>query len=261
VPDTEAEKQAARRNAVAAIKEGGFRAREITVRVNDVGTRWFLEDVPAVVEAGADSISLPHASGLADVLFAEGLITACAAGRQVDLLLQIETPSALFELQDIARWSKLLTAISLGPADFALEMGSRAFIKGAARGSDHVTFARQTILHAARAMGWNATDSVGSVRPDDLDGVRAAMIAARDLGFDGASMLYPRHIPIANEVYGVSLDELTWATDVIAAYESREPGRSVTTTTGYLVLPAHYECALRLRDLAAALAADGQPQS
>jgi citrate lyase subunit beta/citryl-CoA lyase len=106
-------------------------------------------------------------------------------------------------------------------------------------------------------MGWNATDSVGAVRADDLDGVRAAMVAARDLGFDGASTLYPRHIQIANEVYGVSADELAWANDVIAAYEAREPGRAITTTGGYLVLPAHYECALRLRDLAAALAGDG----
>jgi citrate lyase subunit beta/citryl-CoA lyase len=142
VPSEEAEKLAARRNAVQAIRDGGFRAREVTVRVNDVGTRWFLEDVPAVVEAGADSISLPHAAGLADVLFAEGLITACADGRGIDLLLQVETPSALFELREIARWSKLMSAISLGPADFALEMGSRAFIRGAARGSDHVAFAR-----------------------------------------------------------------------------------------------------------------------
>jgi citrate lyase subunit beta/citryl-CoA lyase len=253
VPSREESKCAARQNVVAAIREGGFNARELTVRVNDVGTRWFVEDLQAVVEAGADSISLPHAMGLADVLFAEGLIKTFATGRGVELLLKVETPSTLHELRDIARWSKLLTAVSLGPADFALEMGSRAFIRGAARGSEHVAFARQTLLLVGRAMGWNATDNVSGVKPDDLDAVRAAMTASRDLGFDGASVLYPKHIEVANEVFGVSEAELEWATEVITLYEARDPDRAVTTAAGYLVLPAHYECARRLLDLAARL--------
>jgi citrate lyase subunit beta/citryl-CoA lyase len=250
VPPREDAKQSARANVVAAIKDGGFNAREVTVRVNDVGTAWFVADVQAVVEAGVDSISLPHAMGLADVLFAERLIQTFADQRPVELLLQIETPKTLHELRDIARWSKLITAVSLGPADFALEMGSRAFVRGASRGSDHVYFARQSLLLVGRAMGWNATDTAGGGKPDDLDAIRASMTASRDLGFDGASVLYPKHIDIANEVFGVSDVELAWATDVIDVYEARDPDRAVTTTDGYLVLPAHYECARRLRDLA-----------
>lgn len=250
VPPRDEAKRAARKKVVEALREGGFKAGELTVRVNDVGSRWFVEDVQAVVDAGADSISLPHAMGLADVLFAEGLVSTFAGGRTVEVLLQVETPSTLHELRDIARWSKLVTAISLGPADFALEMGSRAFVRGAQRGSEHVNFARQSLLLVGRAMGWNATDNVGGVSPDNLDGVRAAMIASRDLGFDGASMLYPKHIEIANEVFGVSASELDWANEVIALYEARDPERAVTTAAGYLILPAHYECARRLRDLA-----------
>jgi citrate lyase subunit beta/citryl-CoA lyase len=168
-------------------------------------------------------------------------------------MLQVETPRALFEIEDIARWSTTLSAVSLGAADFALEMGSRAFIRGRNRGSTHVQFALQKLLHVARAVGWNASDSVGGARADDLEGVRAAMIASRDLGFDGVATMYPSHVPIANEVFGVSDDDLAWALETIAVYEAREPGRAVTKSDGYIVLPAHYECALRLRELHAAL--------
>jgi citrate lyase beta subunit len=73
--------------------------------------------MPAVIEAGIDTIGLPHVRGLRDVLFAEGMARACAGeGRDINLMLQIETPRALFELEDIARWSTAVTAVSVGSA-------------------------------------------------------------------------------------------------------------------------------------------------
>jgi citrate lyase subunit beta/citryl-CoA lyase len=250
VPATEEDKRQGRDTVVKVLKEGGFKAREITVRVNDATSRWILDDIPAVLEAGADSISIPHARGLADVLMVEGIVESVVGNKDVPILLQVETPLAFHQLRDIAQWSKRMSAVSMGGADFSLEMGSRVFNRGANRTTDNTLWARMQLLHIGRAHGWNVTDSVTSGgNPNDLEAVREAMLRSRDYGFDGASTLYPAHVAVANEVFGVSEDDLKWAAEVIEAYSKREPGKAVTNSLGYLILPAAYESACRLMEM------------
>ena len=64
-------KKVAREAAARAIQNGDFRAREISVRVNAAGSRWFKDDIHAVVQAGANTIMLTHTQGLQDVIAAE----------------------------------------------------------------------------------------------------------------------------------------------------------------------------------------------
>ena len=90
IPKNERAKLEARQSAAAALKAGGFRARELVVRVNGPQTHWFFDDVAAVVAAGADAIRLTHANGVYDVLYAEGCVGAAAraAGRKVEIQLE-----------------------------------------------------------------------------------------------------------------------------------------------------------------------------
>src|SRR5688500_10673486 len=52
-------KLAARRQVVDAVKAGGYGAREVVVRINNLDTGWGHEDVPAVARCGAHAILLP----------------------------------------------------------------------------------------------------------------------------------------------------------------------------------------------------------
>ena len=49
-------KPAAREAAVAAVKAGGFGAREVVIRVNGIDTPWGAEDLAAAAEAGPDAV-------------------------------------------------------------------------------------------------------------------------------------------------------------------------------------------------------------
>ena len=53
----------------------------------------------------------------------------------------------------------------------------------------------------------------------DLDGFRQTIRRSRRLGFIGASVIHPSQIPILNEEFRASLDEIDHARRVVAAYD------------------------------------------
>lgn len=252
-------KRKARDVAVAAILRGGYRCREVCVRVNSPGSPWFIDDLKAVIAAGADSIRLTHAYGLADVLYAERCIMAFANGREVDIQLSLDMPSCLLELEDIARQSSLITAVWLSSGDFGLEMGSASHGPFATPSDEWLTYARSKIVSIARAKGWNAGDILRPL-PTEPDALRAALRRSRMFGFDGCAMVVPRLVSIVNEVFGVTADELAWAKDLVSQWEAlaagQEQERDFHVIDGRAVMRPGYEYALRVIHYDAVLRGD-----
>ncbi|HEY7990811.1 MAG TPA: aldolase/citrate lyase family protein [Stellaceae bacterium] len=249
VPAADADKEQARRLVVAALKNGAFRAREIAVRVNGPCTRWFEADVATLAAAGASSLVLPHTYGAEDVARAEAAV-ARANATPPEITLAVETPATLLALEEIARHTKLVTALAVAPVDFTLALGSTALLGGVANG-EQLQWLRHKLLIVARAQGWNAIDAPVVPDPRDAEAVRHAMEASRALGFDGTGVLYPDHIAIANAAYAPSAAELAWADGVIARFKTLRDGRAADTGGGKLVMMQHYEFAKSLRALAA----------
>src|SRR5690606_16559466 len=54
----------------------------------------------------------------------------------------------------------------------------------------------------------------------DTEGVRAAALEAKEHGFDGASCIHPSIVPILNEVFAPSEEEIAWARKIISANEA-----------------------------------------
>ncbi|HXE17870.1 MAG TPA: aldolase/citrate lyase family protein [Stellaceae bacterium] len=251
VPAADADKDKARRNVIAALGQGTFRAREVAVRINGPRTRWFGTDVAALAAAGAKSLILPHTYGAEDVARAEITIAETNAATP-EITLAVETPATLLALEEIARQARFITALAVAPVDFTLALGSTALLGGTGgiASGDQLQLLRHKLLVVARAQGWNAIDAPVVPDPRDADAVRAAMAASRALGFDGTGVLFPDHIGIANAAYAPSAAELAWADGVIARFEALRDGRAADTSGGKLVMTQHYEFAQSLRALA-----------
>lgn len=256
VPKNEEAKQTGRRMACAAIRDGGFKASEVCARVNGPSTNWFLDDVDAVVEAGVDAIRLTHANGLGEVMYAEGCIARAAqrAGRRVEMHLAVDRPRTALELDAIGRESRLITLAAVSPGDYTLELGASLGPDRKLVGEQQLQYLRQQVLTVSRAMGWNASDSVGAGDPNDLDAVHAAMRRSRAMGFDGSAQLYPRHVAVANDAFAPSEEEQEWAADIIERFERIDPSRSVAVIDGRAIVPV-YEYACRIREYARAVKA------
>jgi citrate lyase subunit beta/citryl-CoA lyase len=257
----DAAKLQAREMTVNAIAAGGFRAGEICVRVNSPASPWFVEDIKAVADAGADSIMLSHAYSASDVTLAEGCLYSFAPARKVEILIEVDTPGILADLDTVARTSTAVTSLSVAAYDFALELGARLFGPEATTSEDWLTYCRARVLAVARWKEWNAGDLV-SISAPGADTSMQAMRASRGMGFDGVTLIFPRLIPMANEVFGVSAEELSWAQTLVDEWNKLDGGpewnKGARSINGQLVFAPTYEYARRVLKHYAVISGDAE---
>ena len=245
-------KPAAREAAVAAVKAGGFGAREVVIRVNGIDTPWGAEDLAAAAEAGADAVLVPKVGDAADVrLYDQHLNGAPPATR---LWTMIETAKAAFHLWEIAEASHgtRLSAWVMGVNDFAKEMRAR-------QTPDRAPFLPLLTLSvaAARAHGLTILDGVHN-DIEDLAALEAVCVQGVDFGFDGKTLIHPKHLEICNRVFSPSPEDIAWSQAVIAAFNAPEnSGKGALRVEGKMAERLHLAQAERLVAVAEAIAARG----
>lgn len=245
-------KPAAREAAVAAVRAGGFGSREVVIRVNGLDTPWGAEDLAAAAEAGPDAVLVPKVNDAADVrLYDQRLHAAPPATR---LWTMIETAKAAFHLWEIAEavHGTRLSAWVMGVNDFAKEMRAR-------QTPDRAPFLPLLTLSvaAARAHGLTILDGVHN-DIEDLAALEAVCVQGVDFGFDGKSLIHPKHLEICNRVFSPSPEDIAWSRAVIAAFNAPEnSGKGALRVDGKMAERLHLAQAERLVAVAEAIAAQG----
>lgn len=230
------EKDTSRFLLYQAVKTLDFGTTETVVRVNDLSNGG-VDDIHAMVRAGIDVIRLPKTETKEDVIAAEKVIldaeTKC--GREIGstkIFAAIEGPLGVLNAYSIATASERLVGIALGAEDYVTAMKTRRYPE---RNSDEIFFARSMIVHAARAAGIAAVDTVFS-DVNDSETFERETAFIRQLGFDGKSVINPRQIPIVNKVYRPTDKEIANALDVIAAIQEAESkGLGVISLNGKMI--------------------------
>lgn len=254
VPFDDAAKARARETLRGALSRPFPQLREINVRVNAVDSPWLLADLEMVLECGVDSVTFAELRTPGDVIHFERLLQSLRPGVRVpEVLLDVETPSAIVQLEEIARSSTLVTGMMVGVNDYALEVHSSGALFGqqGEPSQDHLTWIRPKTVAVARMYGWTVADAVMLKDPRDLERGREAMAGSRRMGFDGWIVLFPPQIGHANELFAPSKEEAAWAAEVIARYQ-RE--RSIPETDRQAtVARQHLQLARYLSDRTAAI--------
>jgi citrate lyase subunit beta/citryl-CoA lyase len=112
----------------------------------------------------------------------------------------------------------------------------------------------QLCVLAARSAGITALDGVHLDLDDDA-GFAAACRQAADFGFDGKTLIHPRQVALANEVFAPAAGEVDWARRVVAAHAAAlAGGRGVAVLDGRLIESLHVDDARRVLALADAIA-------
>lgn len=245
-----AAKESARAAAVSAARAGGFAPRELAIRVNGLATPWGAADLVAVACAGADAVVLPKVESPDEVHGAEAALAAAGAPRTLALWAMIETPRGVLAADAIAGASRRLTCLVAGTSDLTKDLRARP-----TPGRAEVLTSLGLLLLAARAHGLAALDGVHLDLADDA-GFEAACRQGRDLGFDGKTLVHPKTIKVANQVFAPGDEEVAAARRVIAAHaEAVASGSGVAVVDGRIVESLHVEDALRIVALAEAIAA------
>jgi len=242
-------KPAARAQIAAALKQGGYGKRELVLRVNGATTPWQRDDLAFAATLPIDAVLLPKTENADEVRAAERALETAGASPQVALWCMMETPRGFLHAEAIASSSKRLAALVMGTEDLGKDLH-------ASPRPDRGPFlaAMQICVLAARAFGLSPLDSVYRDFGDDT-GLAAQCRQARDLGYDGKTLIHPRQVAIANQEFAPSAAELDEARALIAAFEAAATaGKGVAANNGQMVEKLHVDAAKHLLAVAAAIA-------
>ena len=242
-------KEGARSQIIEALNSGGYGERELIVRVNALDTDWGRDDVSAMAKSGADAILLPKVESAAMVQDAEKLMTEAGAPDDLGIWCMMETPLGMLHAEEIAFSSTRLVGFVMGTSDLGKDLH-------AAHTRDRLPMITSLglCLLAARAAGVAIVDGV-HLDLDDEEGFRHSCTQGLELGFDGKSLIHPKTINVANQVFAPSSEEVEWSKTIIAAHaEAEKEGKGVIVVEGKLIENLHVENALRLVAMAEAIA-------
>jgi citrate lyase subunit beta / citryl-CoA lyase len=248
------EAKAAARQQVMDAVTAGFGPREVIVRINGLDTQWWLDDLNAVARAKPDAVLVPKVSRpnhLEDV--AERLVDI-SADQKIRVWAMMETPLAMLNARDIAAAASdvetRLAAFVMGTNDLAKETRAK------------ITPGRAAMLPwlmncvaAARAFGLDIIDGVYNDL-GDADGFARECSEAREMGFDGKTLIHPNQIAPCNAAFSPGAEEVAQAQKIIAAFdlpENRDKG--VVQLDGRMVERLHADMARRTVAIAQAIEA------
>ena len=186
------EKLKARAPVCAAVKGGGYGAREVVIRVNALETPWGTEDILAACDAEPDAILVPKVVHAGDIVSVAKILQGVHAPEKIRLWAMMETPMAILNARTIAA-----TAVYAENRLCCLVMGTNDLIKESRARALHDRFAvvpwlAMTLL-AARAYRLDIIDGVYNDFRDEK-GLRDECERGRTLGMDGKTLIHPSQV-------------------------------------------------------------------
>lgn len=174
----------------------------LVVRINDVASVFFADDLVCLAKAQPAAVLIPKAE-TADTL------AAVSAVLEAELLPQIETVRGLEAVPELLAHPSVRRAV-FGHLDFALDIG-------AAPDWDALLYARSRLVALSRLAGAAAPVDSVTTNTSDAEVVEREARAARSLGFGGKLLIHPAQIAPVVRAFAPTATEIDWARRVMAA--------------------------------------------
>lgn len=253
------EKVKARQNIIEGLKSIDWGKKTVMVRINGLDTHYMYRDVVDIVEKcpRLDMLLIPKVGVPQDIYAIDMLCTQIedSIGRDNRLGFEvlIETALGMANVEEIAKSSKRLEAMSFGVADYAASTRARTTVIGGVNPESLVLsdldengrrdsfwtdpwHAAQTrMLVACRAYGLRPIDGpFGDFA--DKDGYLSAAKRCAVLGYEGKWAIHPSQIELANSVYTPTDEEVKKAERIILAMkEASKEGKGAVSLDGRLI--------------------------
>lgn len=201
------------RNALRAID---FYGAERMVRINQLPQG--LDDLKYVVPNNVHVILIPKAENAGQIHQVEEKVAELKKAYKIrnDIFFMpiIESALGVVNAYEIASASKNNCALAIGLEDYTADIGTQRTNDGR-----ESFFARSALVNAAKATGIQAIDTVFS-DVNNMEGLRASVLEAKGLGFEGKGCIHPRQIKIVHEAFAPKEDEIEKAKKIVDAFET-----------------------------------------
>ena len=206
VPDSE--KQVARENLQKYAQEDKT-AVTTYVRVNALVSQHFEEDIRSIPPQIA-GIVIPKVNDASDIERATQAIERNSVSAKI--LVGIETVKGLMSVQDIFGTASVFAAY-FGAEDYIHDLGGLR-----TDGNDEVLFARTQIGISSRLFGVPVVDQIVADFSDSERFMKEAH-QAKSLGFTGKLCIHPSQVPLANQSFSSTPEEIQQAIELLKVYD------------------------------------------
>ncbi len=259
VPDNE--KVAARPLVKAALKSLSAQGQMCNVRVNGFATGLTLDDLEGIISPELNGIALPKVETVDDMKALDTLLTHLEKRHTIEpgtikTSLGIETAKALRNAYDIVTSCERVTGLSVacGPGgDASRSMG---FI-WSKEGTETLYIRSKAVLEArAAGIPYPTISSWWDIK--DTEGLRKDVLLNRSLGFKGQTVMHPTHVPIVNEVFTPSAQEIAFFKGLIETFEEAEKkGSAAVVYQGDMIDYAMVKTAREMLEFAESIGVKG----
>ncbi len=212
------DKDAARDGTVGVFRQfqPGTKVPETLVRINSLHSLDGLKDVTALLDLPnpPDGFMLAKVKSHGEIVMMDDLLVE--AGAQSVLHVMIETNDALEHAFQIAMASQRVQSLVFGAIDMAADLRTTP-------DWENLLFARSRVVHAAAGAGVDLID-VPWLDLENMDGLKDEAQRSARLGFSGKAAIHPKQIPILNNVFSPSAEEVDRARQIIAAFDAGDGG-------------------------------------
>lgn len=236
------EKDAARIMVRNALRSVDFGRCERMVRINQGETG--LRDLEEIASERVEMILIPKVETEEHVRAVDAKTTAIRSelGLEKPVLLMpiIESALGCFRSLEIATASPNVAALTIGLEDYTADIGAQRTKEGR-----ESIWARQIVVNAARAAGVTPIDTVFSDVADE-EGLRAACLEAKGLGFEGKGCIHPNQIRVVHEAFAPTDTEIERAVKIVLAFrEAEKKGFGVVALGSKMIDPPVVKRALK----------------
>jgi citrate lyase subunit beta/citryl-CoA lyase len=247
----------ARDQIAQAIAAGGFGKREVLIRINALDSPWWIDDVAMAGKAHPDGILVPKISSVEDLSAVADRLGDIGADMSIKVWAMIETARGVLHAEELAAASRdsemRLAGFVFGPNDISRESRIR-MLPGRAAMLPMITHCiLATRLHGLEILDGPYSDF------SNVDGFAQECAQARDLGFDGKTLIHPGQIEACNAIFTPPEEEVAHARNIIAAFARPEnASKGAIQLDGRMVERLHADMAKRTIAIADAIAAMGK---
>jgi citrate lyase subunit beta/citryl-CoA lyase len=230
-PSEKAKARTLVQKAAAKVRRGGA---DVVVRINRPLTI-AVRDLEESICPDVNGIACTKVDSASHLRLLDEVVTELEEKRgmvvgHTKFIAMIETASAFFRIEEIARACERVVAINIGGEDFALDNNFQPI-------GEALFYPKQHMIIAANAAGLIPLGFMDSVAGfGDWDAFRKMVRRSRDFGFMGAGCIHPGQVPIINQEYTPTSQEVDYARKLIKLdKEAAASGRGSFSLDGKMV--------------------------
>lgn len=209
------------------------------VRINPIGSEHHKDDLELISRGDITGLVLPKAESGADVTE-----LAHRTGTIPIHAIVTETAASLFNLLSYRDPKSPLAAMSWGAEDLSAALGASSKYDDNGELAFTYRLARSLCLAGAVAAGVQPVDGIFADFRDE-QGLRRESEAARRDGFTGKLAIHPAQVPIINNAFLPTPDEIGHAKAIVQAFEA-QPDAGTVSVGGKMADRPHLEQARRV---------------